>query len=557
VSSVESERPAATATATVRSGSGRLPGGRRWPGDLWVPAVVLMLALLVTGSLAWVSYDQYTRNERRLLGLRVRDAGALLTAALPDIQSELASATELADATNGNVRKFTRFVAPYVGTGPGKEFVSVSLWRLADPERGPVAVAGVKPKLGSAISEASAFFARATASAKLGVIGLLRPPELRLGYAFATPGLAGRFVAYGEHQLPADRRSAIGGTSAFAGLDYALYLGSDQRDLLVTSLTRLPLPGPTDSVTVPFGNSALTLVMSSRGPLAGSLPQRLPWIIGIAGALLAVGASAGALRLTKRRRSAEDLASRLEVSSTENRRLYAEQRGIAQTLQHALLPDALPQIPGVQTSAQYRAGARGVEIGGDWYDVIDLGDRCLLLVVGDVSGRGLRAATTMAALRYAIHAYAAQGDPPARILTKLSDLVSVADGDQLATVLCAVVNVERRTISITSAGHLPPLAISGGVGEYVELEAGLPVGVQTGASYTSTTIAVPPGATFLAFTDGLVEHRDDIEQGLSRLRDAATAHDTGLPELVSRLMDELSYGPSPDDSVILGLRWTS
>jgi serine phosphatase RsbU (regulator of sigma subunit) len=526
---------------------------------LWVPAVVLLLGVLVTGTLAWVSHDQYRRNEQRLLGLRVRDAGALLTAALPDIQSELASAAELADATNGNVRKFTRFVAPYVGTGPGKQFVSVSLWRLADPERGPVAVTGAEPKLGSAISEASAFFARAAASAKLGVIGLLRPPGLRLGYAFATPGVTGGFVAYGESQLPADRRSAIGGTSAFAGLDYARYLGSDQRfrDLLITSQVRLPLPGPTDSVTVPFGNSALTLVMSSRVSLAGSLPQRLPWIIGIVGTLLAVGASAGARRLTERRRFAEDLASRLEVSSSENRRLYAEQRSIAQTLQHALLPDALPQVPGVQTSAQYRAGARGVEIGGDWYDVIDLGDGGLLLVVGDVSGRGLPAATTMATLRYAIHAYAAQGDPPTRILTKLSDLVSVADNHQLATVLCAVVDIERRTISITSAGHLPPLVISGGVGEYVELKAGLPVGVETGTSYTSTTISVPPGATFLAFTDGLVEHRDDLEQGLSRLRDAATCDDTGLPELVSRLMEELSYDPSPDDSVILGLRWTS
>ena len=268
-------------------------------------------------------------------------------------------------------------------------------------------------------------------------------------------------------------------------------------------------------------------------------------------------AAAGARRLTERRRFAEDLASRLEISSSETTRLYAEQRSIALTLQHALLPDALPQIPGVQTSAQYRAGARGVEIGGDWYDVIALGDGDLLLVVGDVSGRGLPAAATMATLRYAIHAYAAQGDPPARILTKLSDLVSVADSHQLATVLCAVVDIESRTISIASAGHLPPLVISGGVGEYVELKAGLPVGVETGTLYTSTTISVPPGATFLAFTDGLVEHRDDLEQGLSRLREAAMGDDAGLPELVSRLMEELSYAPSPDDSVILGLRWTS
>ena len=151
--------------AKADQGSGRRSFGKLQ--RLAVPALVLLVCLLVTGALAWVSHDQYTRNEQRLLGLRVRDAGALLTAALPDVQSELASGAELADATNGNVRKFSRFVAPYVGTGVGKQFVSVSLWRLADPERGPVAVTGAEPKLGSAISEASAFFARAAASAKL------------------------------------------------------------------------------------------------------------------------------------------------------------------------------------------------------------------------------------------------------------------------------------------------------------------------------------------------------------------------------------------------------
>ena len=115
----------------------------------------------------------------------------------------------------------------------------------------------------------------------------------------------------------------------------------------------------------------------------------------------------------------------LERIAEENRRLYSEQRTIAQTLQHALLPEALPKIQGVETGARYEAGVEGVDIGGDWYDLIALDDHRLLLVVGDVSGRGVRAAATMASLRYAIHAYAAQNDPPATILTKLSKLVNV------------------------------------------------------------------------------------------------------------------------------------
>ena len=150
--------------------------------------------------------------------------------------------------------------------------------------------------------------------------------------------------------------------------------------------------------------------MSSRVSLAGSLPRDLPWLIGIIGVLLSVAAALLTLRLTQRRRSAEELAGRLEVTASENRRLYAEQRTIAQTLQHAMLPEVLPQIPGMLASARYEAGEQGVDIGGDWYDVIDLDDGRLLLVVGDVSGRGLRAASTMAALRYAIRAYAAESD---------------------------------------------------------------------------------------------------------------------------------------------------
>jgi serine phosphatase RsbU (regulator of sigma subunit) len=310
--------------------------------------------------------------------------------------------------------------------------------------------------------------------------------------------------------------------------------------------------------TIPFGNTAYTLVMSSRSPLAGSLPRDLPWIILVAGVLLAALGAFWTLTLVQRRRDAERLAARLEVSAAENRRLYAEQRGIAQTLQHALLPDRLPQMPGVETSARYEAGEHGVDIGGDWYDALDLGDGRLLLVVGDVAGRGLHAATTMALLRYAIHAYAAQHDDPAAILTKLSGLVSVADSGQLATILCALVDVDRREISVTSAGHLPPLLIQNGNGQYLESEIGLPVGVEAGARYTSMTIAAPPASTLVAFTDGLVEHRgEDLDESLARLRRAAVGRDGPLSELLVTLVGELRQGAVGDDIAILGLRWTS
>jgi serine phosphatase RsbU (regulator of sigma subunit) len=520
----------------------------------------LIVGLLVTGTLALVSHAQYTNNEKRLLKLRVRDAAALIAEALPGVQTPLASAAELADATSGNTQKFMRFIAPYVGTGAGKAFASASLWRASSPQRGPVAVAGVPPKLALSPSSASSLFAQVARKPELNVIGLLGAPNPRLGYAFATPGVAGGYVAYGENPLPANRRSRLQTTNQFAGLDYALYLGRDQRpqNLLVTDVARTPLPGHTATATVPFGSSAFSLAMSAHQPLAGSLPRDLPWIIVIAGVLLTLGATGGSLRLVQRRRDAERLAGRLEFTANENQRLYAEQRGIAQTLQHALLPDVLPQIPGVETSARYEAGEDGVDIGGDWYDVIDFEDGRLLLVVGDVSGRGLPAATTMALLRYAIHAYAAQQDPPAEILTKLSYLLNIADSGQLATILCALVDIERREITVTSAGHLPPLLIQNGDGHYLESDIGLPIGVEPGALYTSTTISAPPASTLVAFTDGLIEHRgEDLDESLARLRQAAIGQNITLSDLLSRLVSELQAGAGADDIAIVGLRWKS
>ncbi len=563
MNSVESvQRPPAT---TSRGGEAAEPVGaatasrRRTPEPYWLPVATLVIGLLVTGALVVVSHSQYVSNEKRLLNLRVRDAGAILGESVPATTASMASAVEQANFTNGSIPRFQRLVAGEVGTKSG-QWLSLSLWKLGALDKGPVVVVGTPPKLTATPGKASAVLAAAGRSHVLNVIDLLRPPDLRIGYAYANPTESGGYVVYGERPLPARRRSRYQSTSQFAGLDYAIYLGRKQTPsaLLVTDRARLPLPSPSDTQTVAYGNSALTLVMSSRGGLAGSLPKNLPWIIAVIGGLLAIAAALMTLRLTQRRRGAEDLAGRLEVTANENERLYAEQRGIAQTLQHALLPDRLPQIPGIESSALYEAGEEGVDVGGDWYDVIDIDGRRLLLVVGDVSGRGLRAATTMAELRYAIRAYAAQEDGPAEILTKISRLVDVAESGQLATVLCATVDMEARQLSITSAGHLPPLLIANGDTRYLDAEVGLPVGVQEDTVYHSTTVTVPPEATVLAFTDGLVETRgENLDQGLDRLRAAATSHDVGLPELLGRLVSDMTDGRSQDDIAIVGVRWTS
>lgn len=524
----------------------------RWP--FWPVAVVLSVGLVATGVLTWVSETSYQNNENRLLGLRAHDVGAVLTSALPGIQTPLASAAALADATRGNAVRFRRLIAPYVGSAPQHQFMSVSLWNVRRTPPVPVAVVGPPPSLPRRSARTVKFFRRASAAHKLSVIGL--PRHGRLGFAF-TGQASGPYAAYGESALPRHHYQPSANNSSFADLDYALYLGfgTQPRNLLVASVRRLPLSGHMTTVRAPFGDTYFTVVVAARQPLAGSLPQRIPWVIAIVGTLLTLAAGGLATGLIARRRSVERLADQLEQVADENRRLYGEQRTIAQTLQHALLPGVLPQFPGLQVSARYEAGVEGVDIGGDWYDLIPLDDHRLLLVVGDVSGRGLRAATTMALLRFAIHAYRSQGDDPTTFLPKLSGLVSVGIDGQLATVLCALIDVSTRQISITNAGHLPPLLLSAEDSHFIESQVGLPVGVDRQATYSSTTVSAPPGATLLAFTDGLVERRgESIEVGLERLRAKVQTDHMGLDQLVTQILDDMREDAA-DDTAVAAIRW--
>lgn len=526
----------------------------RWP--FWSAVLVAVVGLAVTGVLTWAATASYNNNEKHLLTLRAKETSTAVAEVLPALQIPLASAAALADATDGNRTKFMRFVAPYVGTG--RDFVSLSLWRVSPSVTGPIAVAGSPPQLPKEMPQLGGFFGRVARTSALVVSPLLRGPPRRLGYAFSGLGVGGPFAAYGESALPANPHVSAPGGGPFTDLAYAVYLGkrTTPSQLILATARRLPLPGRRATVTVPFGNTFITIQVSPRHPLAGSLPQRLPRGIGVLGVLLTLGAAALTARLIERRRHAERLAVQLDEVAQENRRLYTEQRGIAQTLQHALLPDVLPQLPGIQTSARYESGVEGVDVGGDWYDLIVLDERRLLLVVGDVSGRGLRAATTMAGLRYAIHAYAAQGDSPATILSKLSGLLSVRDTGQLATVLCAVIDVEGRLVTLASAGHLPPLLLAGGEGKLINSPTGLPIGVEPAPRYEPTTITVPAGATLLAFTDGLVERRgESIDAGLERLRSSAAMNGVPLDELLRLIVAHLRDDDSPDDTAIAGVRW--
>ncbi len=523
-------------------------------------ALALLVGLAVTAALALTSLGLYDRSESRLLGLRARELGLVLAAAVPSIQTPLASAAELADATAGDPQRFRAFMSSYVG--PGRQFASASLWPLGTSTLAPSLVVGNAPALASLPQQAHALFTHALHTKLLNVTGILGTANAGLGYEYSTPGLKRGFAVYAETPLPKDRRSRLSSDSAFSDLNYALYLGHSRRqgDLLVTNMRSFPVTGRQASDVVPFGDSAFTLVVTPNGSLSGAFFQSLPWIIAIAGVLITLAAALMADRLTRRRRYAEQLVGVLDRVAEENREMYTEQRSIAQTLQHALLPDALPEFAGLQVGARYVPAASGIDVGGDWYDIVAAGDGQALVMIGDVSGHGLRAATTMASLRHAALAYAAQDPSPASVLSKLSDFVNSAAHNYFATMLCVLVDIGTHRLTVASAGHLAPLLIDGvdPEGRFVEFDVNVPIGVTRDSPYHEAIVSVEPTSTLIAFTDGLVERRGEmLDTGLSRLRDAATKERLPLEDLMAKLAHDLTSEDHRDDTAIVGIRWQS
>jgi serine phosphatase RsbU (regulator of sigma subunit) len=340
--------------------------------------------------------------------------------------------------------------------------------------------------------------------------------------------------------------------SPVAPLNLAVYLGPKQTlsALLETdSPAPLPLRGTTDTTQIAFGTTVLTITTSPRGSLTGATGEILPWAVAVGGLLVTVLAALLTERLIRRREGAEQLTS--EVS-----KLYMEQRSVAETLQRALLPQRLPDIPGVEIAVRYLAGASGVDIGGDWYDVVRLDDHRFVFIVGDVSGRGVRAAAVMASLQFAGRAYALEGYSPAVILERLSRSVDIERDDHFATVLCGLADLTARTMVLASAGHLPPLVLSGGDARFAAVKPGPPVGISRKAPLAQAEVTMAAGDVLIAYTDGLVERRGEmLDAGLERLRAAATRDSSSLDEMLGSVVTELSEDTPTDDIALIGMKW--
>jgi len=237
----------------------------------------------------------------------------------------------------------------------------------------------------------------------------------------------------------------------------------------------------------------------------------------------------------------------------DNARLYARQRSVAETLQQSLLPERLPSVPGVVMAARYQAGGPDVEVGGDWYDVIPLPTGQLGIAMGDVVGRGERAAALMGQLRAGVRAYAADGKGPAQILAGLNALLHDNGAEQMATLVLGMFDPVTFELRFANAGHPPPVATLDGRTTLLDGTTGIPLGATAGATYREVTLSLPPGTTMVLYTDGLVEvPGESLDDGLARLVDIV-AGATDIEDLCDRATSAVS-DTRTDDAAILVLR---
>ncbi|WP_405905071.1 SpoIIE family protein phosphatase [Streptomyces sp. NBC_00828] len=219
-------------------------------------------------------------------------------------------------------------------------------------------------------------------------------------------------------------------------------------------------------------------------------------------------------------------------------------------LQRTLLPRRLPKLPGAVAVARYLPTTSGLEVGGDWYDVIPLPDNHVALVIGDVQGHNASAATLMGQMRTALRAYAVEGHPPDVVVSHANRLLMDLETDLFATCCYVDVDMEEGSAWCVRAGHLPPvLRHPDGGTQIAWSEGGPPLGVLTQADFPMSPLRLPPGTIVALTTDGLVESAVvDIEDGLDRLAGELAASD---PAHLGLVADRLLAGANRSDDVAL------
>jgi PAS domain S-box-containing protein len=235
----------------------------------------------------------------------------------------------------------------------------------------------------------------------------------------------------------------------------------------------------------------------------------------------------------------------------ERARLFEREHRIATQLQRALLPDGLPSVPGLRLAARYLPGGAGTEVGGDWYDALALPGGRLVLVMGDVAGRGVAAAATMGQLRSALRAYALDDVGPGEVLARLNRFQLLLGIDSMATAVLLELDPAAGTARYANAGHPPPVLIDAdGEPHYLDATRSAPLGALEDATFAEEELVIGRGATVVLYTDGLVERRgQSLDEGFARLREALRTGAVEPEALCEAILDGTLGAATSDDDV--------
>lgn len=248
----------------------------------------------------------------------------------------------------------------------------------------------------------------------------------------------------------------------------------------------------------------------------------------------------------------------LIAQALDRARLYDAKQALAHSLQTGLLPHTLPRIPSLDAAARYRPAGHGIDIGGDFYDLIPCTNGTAAVAIGDVQGHDTTAAALMGQIRTAVRAYATTGSSPGDILTRSNRLLTDLDTGLLASCLIAHLDPIHHRARLATAGHPPALLHHpDGHTDTLRLPPGLLLGITPDADYPTTDIPLPPNSVLALYTDGLVETPGtDIDDATADLAARlAAAQDKSLETIADALLDHAQRAtPRNDDIALLLIR---
>ena len=296
------------------------------------------------------------------------------------------------------------------------------------------------------------------------------------------------------------------------------------------------------------GHVVVTPLMAGSGPLG----------------VLAVGRCAGHPDFTDTDVAVAEELARQTAVGLANAAASAWDHTVAETLQRSVLPDTLPEIPGLDLAVRYLPGTAGVDVGGDWYDAFPLEGGRIGLVIGDVVGHNISSASIMGQMRHLLRAYAVDTSDPGEVLRRTALAQARLLPDALATVIYALLDPATGELSYANAGHPPPVwAAASGQAAYLDDASGVMLGAPIEPEFTVGHQTLAPGTSLMFYTDGLIEDRSrDISDGLSALADVMSGVMGGpapfSAERTCAAVQAALLGDTPrsDDVCLLGVRLT-